>query len=291
MNTLSSPVAGAVPLGRAKADRYWLLVVPLLAVLIVLYVYPLVRVLWLGFAVPEPGLHNYARLLDNRGVHRVLWTTLRVCAMTTVFSVALGYAIAYAMAHVGPRQRMALMFGLLVPFWASVLVRAFSWLFLLGEQGLVNTLLMRIGLIDAPLPLMRNEIGVVIGMIHFMIPYAVLPLYANMKGIDPQLVRASQGLGAGALVTFRKVYFPQTRPGIVGAAILVFIFSLGFYVTPVILGGGRTVMIAEYISTQILQLMNWGSGAALASLLLASILAALALLARFVDLRELFGAR
>ncbi|MCA3788335.1 MAG: ABC transporter permease, partial [Burkholderia sp.] len=96
MNTLSSSVAGAAPLGRVKADRYWLLVVPLLAVLIVLYVYPLVRVLWLGFTVPEPGLHNYARLLENRGVHRVLWTTLRVCAVTTVCSVALGYAIAYA---------------------------------------------------------------------------------------------------------------------------------------------------------------------------------------------------
>jgi putative spermidine/putrescine transport system permease protein len=172
-----------------------------------------------------------------------------------------------------------------------VLIRAFSWLFLLGEQGLVNNTLIALGLTDEPLQLMRNQFGVVVGMVHFMIPYAVLPLYSNMKGIDPQLARASQGLGASAFLTFRKVYFPQTLPGIYGAALLVFIFSLGFYVTPVILGGGRTVMVAEYISTQILQLVNWGSGAAIASVLLMAIVAALAVLSRFVDLRELFGAK
>ncbi|CAE6851723.1 hypothetical protein R69658_07604 [Paraburkholderia aspalathi] len=291
MNTLSSPVPVGTAAHKTRLDRYWLLVWPLLALLAVLYVFPLLRVLWLSFTVPEPGLQNYVRFIANDSIHRMLLTTLRICSITTVFSVTIGYLIAFAMVHVGPRQRMALFFGLLVPFWASVLVRAFSWLFLLGEQGLVNTMLMSLGLIDHPLALMRNQIGVVIGMVHFMIPYAVLPLYSNMKGIDPQLACASQGLGAGAFLTFRKVFFPQTLPGIYGAAILVFIFSLGFYVTPVILGGGRTVMIAEYISIQILQLVDWGNGTVLASVLLVSILLALAVFSRFVNLRELFGAK
>ncbi|QBR02076.1 ABC transporter permease [Paraburkholderia pallida] len=291
MNTLTSSTPEIVAVPRKRIDRYWLLVLPLLALLAVLYLFPLLRVLWLSFSVPQPGLQNYARFIDNASVHRVLWTTLRICSMTTVISVALGYAIAFAMVHVGPRQRMALFFGLLVPFWASVLIRAFSWLFLLGEQGLVNNTLMALGMTDEPLQLMRNPFGVVVGMVHFMIPYAVLPLYSNMKGIDPQLARASQGLGASAFLTFRKVYFPQTLPGIYGAGLLVFIFSLGFYVTPVILGGGRTVMVAEYISTQILQLVNWGSGAALASVLLMAIVAVLVALSRFINLRELFGAK
>ncbi len=274
-----------------RFERYWLLVLPLLVLLLVLYIFPLVRILWLSISVPQIGLGNYVRFFDNQSIHRVLWTTLYICGITTVLSVMVGYVIAYALVHVGPRQRVLMFLGLLVPFWASVLVRAFSWLFLLGDKGLINSFLMFLDIIDQPLSLVRSQTGVVIGMVHFMIPYAVLPLYSNMKGIDPQLTRAAKGLGASSFTSFRKVFFPQTKPGILGASILVFVFSLGFYITPVILGGGRTVMVAEYITTQILQLVNWGMGATLASVLLISILLALTAMARFVDLRQLFGAK
>lgn len=288
-NALPTIHSATVP--AVRFERYWLLVLPLLVALLVLYIFPLARVLWLSFSVPQLGFGNYVRFFDNQSIHRVLWTTLRICGITTVLSVMVGYVIAYAMVHVGPRQRALMFFGLLVPFWASVLVRAFSWLFLLGDNGLINSFLMFLGITDQPLSLVRSQAGVIIGMVHFMIPYAVLPLYSNMKGIDPQLTRAAKGLGASSFTAFRKVFFPQTKPGILGASILVFVFSLGFYITPVILGGGRTVMIAEYITTQILQMVNWGMGTTLASVLLISILIALTAIARFVDLRQLFGAK
>jgi putative spermidine/putrescine transport system permease protein len=141
------------------------------------------------------------------------------------------------------------------------------------------------------LPLIRNELGVVIGMVHYMIPYAALPLYANMKGIDPRLVPAARGLGASPMQAFLKVFLPMSLPGLVSAAILTFIFSLGFYVTPALLGGGKTIMIAEYIAVQITETLNWGLGAMLATTLLLAIFALLAVLSFFLDLRKVFGVK
>ena len=155
----------------------------------------------------------------------------------------------------------------------------------------MNTALMDLGVIAAPLPLVRNEFGVMLGMVHYMIPYAVLPLYANMKGIDPRLVAAARGLGASPWVAFWRVYLPQSLPGIISAGMLVFIFSLGFYITPALLGGGKTIMIAEYIAVQIIDTLNWGMGTMLASTLLIVVFAIIATMARFVDLRQVFGVK
>jgi len=124
-----------------------------------------------------------------------------------------------------------------------------------------------------------------------MIPYAALPLYANMKGIDPRLVPAARGLGAGPVQAFLKVYLPMSLPGLISAGILTFIFSLGFYVTPALLGGGKTIMIAEYIAVQINDTLNWGLGSMLATTLLLAIFALLAVMSLFVDLRKVFGVK
>jgi putative spermidine/putrescine transport system permease protein len=148
---------------------------------------------------------------------------------------------------------------------------------------------LHLGLITEPLPLVRNEFGVILGMVHYMIPYAVLPLYANMQGIDQRLVLAARGLGASPVRTFRKIFLPLTIPGIVSAGILVFIFALGFYITPALLGGGKTIMLAEYISIQIIDTLNWGAGTMLATTLLLTVVLLLYLLARFANLREIFG--
>jgi len=170
-----------------------------------------------------------------------------------------------------------------------VLVRAFAWVTLLRRQGLINEALMGAGLIDEPLRLIWNEFGIAVGMVHYMIPYAVLPLYASMRDIDPRLVPAARGLGASRFEAFRRVFLPLTRPGIIAATVLVFIFSLGFYVTPAILGGGRTLMIAEYIKLQILDLIRWGLGTMMASTLLAAIVLLLWVMSRIVDIRRVFG--
>ena len=166
-----------------------------------------------------------------------------------------------------------------------------AWLTLLGRNGLVNGALMGIGVVDEPVALVRNELGVLIGMVHYMIPYAVLPILANMQGIDQRVVSASRGLGAGALYTFWRIYLPLSAPGIFAAGILVFIISLGFYVTPAILGGGRVLMVAEYVSVQVLVTVQWGVGAMLATTLLIGVFALMFILSRFMRIGELFGAR
>lgn len=268
----------------------WLMIVPAVALLVAFYLVPLSQVLWISVVEPRPGIGNYGLLIDNVGVRRVLWTTFRIGLITTVISVALAYVVAYAIVHAGPRQRNAALLCVLLPFWISVLVRAFAWVALLRSGGIVNTLLRSAGLIDQPLALMYNEIGVVIGMVHYMAPMAVLTLYVNMSGIDRRLLAAARGLGASRREAFFRIFLPLSLPGIIAAGVLVFIFSLGFYITPAILGGGKTLMVAEYISVMITETLNWGTGTMMASTLMIAVLALLAVLSRVTDLRRLFGA-
>jgi len=276
--------------GHLHLNPYWFLVLPLLLVIVALYVYPIFKLLWVSFTDPTPGLQNYQRLFTSASIHRMLWTTLKICVITTALSLFFGYIVAYAMTHVSERHRLWMLIFVLVPFWVSVLARAFSWLMLLHDGGLANTMLLSKGLIDEPVHLVRNQLGVVIGMVHFMIPYAVLPLFANMQGIEQRLVTAARSLGAGPFESFRYVFFPLSLPGIIGAGILVFILTLGFFVTPAILGGGKTVMIAEYVSVQILWAVRWGIAAMLAVVLLVTIALMLFLMTRVINIREMFGA-
>lgn len=274
-----------------QANRYWLLVLPLLALIIAFFLIPVGRVLWISFTDPTPGLQNYETLVQSAAVQRIIWTTLRICVWTTVITLFAGYLIAYAMVQVEDRHRLWMMLCILVPFWVSVLVRAFAWLTLLRDNGVINSALMDLGLISDPIRMVRNELGVVIGMVHFMIPYAVLPLYANMRSIDPRVVPAARGLGASEMQAFFRVFLPLSMPGVAASSLLVFIFSLGFFITPAILGGGRTVMLAEYISVQIQQTLRWGLGTMLAAVLLATVFLLIVAMSRVVDMRRLFGAR
>jgi putative spermidine/putrescine transport system permease protein len=268
----------------------WLLIAPAVTLLAIFYIVPLAQVLWISVVEPRPGLGNYALLVESAAVKRVLWTTFRIGLITTLISVTLAYVVAYAIVHATPRHRQIALLFVLLPFWISVLVRAFAWVALLRSNGLLNALLRSLGLIDQPLEMIYNEIGVVIGMVHYMAPMAALTLYANMQGIDRRLVAAARGMGASRRTAFFRVFLPLSLPGIVAAGVLVFIFSLGFYITPAILGGGKTLMIAEYISVMITETLNWGAGTMMASTLMIAVLILLAILSRFVDLRRLFGA-
>jgi len=175
----------------------------------------------------------------------------------------------------------------LLTLWISVLVRAFAWLILLTTHGVVNNSLMSLGLISEPLALVRNETGVLIGMVHYLLPYAVLPLLSTMQGIDPRLIRASHSLGAGRVRTFVSIFLPMTAPGIAAAAVIVFVFSLGFYITPSILGGGRVVMLAEYVSVSVLEELRWGFGAAQAVVLLVLTLMVLGIAGRLLGTKRI----
>jgi putative spermidine/putrescine transport system permease protein len=270
-------------------DPYWFLVVPAAVVVLVLYVSPILNVLLLSFTDPKPGLGNYYKIVESDTVPRLIWTTIRLCLITTAFAVTLGYVVAYAMLHAMSKVRKRMMAVLLVSFWISVLVRSFAWLMLLGHSGLVNSALLAMGAIDTPIPFVRNELGVLIGMTEYMVPYAILPLLANMQGIDQRVLSASRSLGASNRQTFWRVFLPLTKPGLVAASLLVFISSLGFYVTPAVLGGGKVQMIAEYISVQLLVTVRWGTASMLATLMLISVLALMYVLNRFMKLSTVFG--
>ena len=273
-----------------RNSGWWMLLLPAFLLMTAFYIVPILQVLAISVTEPETGIGNYEKLFTNPGVQRVIGTTLRIGLATTAVALLLGYALAYVIALAGPRAQRWWLLCVLLPMWISVLVRAFAWVTLLRRQGLVNQGLLAAGIIDAPLPLVWNEFGIIVGMVHYMVPYAVLPMLASMREIDPRLLAAARGLGASRLTVFGRVFLPLSAPGLVAAAVLVFIFSLGFYITPAILGGGKTLMAAEWIKLQILDILRWGLGTMLAMVMVVAILATLGVFSRLVNLRRLFGA-
>jgi putative spermidine/putrescine transport system permease protein len=263
---------------------------PIVLLVGLMFLLPVLQILAISFTEPTAGLGNYVALFTGPLYLHIISTTVRICAWTTVLAVVLGYVVAYVMANVSDQARSWMTIFLLVPFWLSVLVRAFAWSFLLTKDGLVNATLISLGIIDQPLKLLYNETGVIIGMVHYMIPYAVLPMLTNMVGIERPLLTAARSLGAGPVRTFLRVWLPLSLPGVISSVVLVFIFSLGFFITPALLGGGKTVMVAQYIQFGITETMNWGIAAAFAAALLATVVLSLVLVSRTVRIRSLFGA-
>ncbi|WP_240989623.1 ABC transporter permease [Salipiger mangrovisoli] len=268
--------------------RYWMLVLPALAVMILFYIWPVLNIWGISVTEPSAGLGNYTRMFDSNAVRVSFVLTFRVAAITTILCLLLGYVLAYTISNFATRVRPLMLGLVLLPFWVSVLIRSFAWIVLLGRSGLVNDALMDAGLISTPIRFMHNELGVLIAMVHVMLPFAVLPMLTNMRGIDGSYMRAARGLGASEWRAFREVYFPQTLPGVFSGGLLVFVLSLGFYITPALLGGGRVMMISEYITYQIQEFLNWGLGAALSVALLVATAIVLLVAARFVNLRKTF---
>jgi putative spermidine/putrescine transport system permease protein len=267
----------------------WLMVAPALVLMLTLYVYPILQVLAISVTEPKPGLANYGELFDSGAVQRVLWTTARICVVTTAIAVLLGYIVSYVMTAGSERLQRAILAIVVLPLWISALVRAFAWVVLLRREGIVNMVLQSLGIAHAPVALVWNDVGVTIGMVHYMLPYAILPLYANMRDIDRRCIAAARGLGASRLQAFRRIFLPLSLPGIVAATALVLVYSLGFFIIPAILGGGKTLMIAEYIWLQISELLNWGRGTMLAVVLLATVFALLGAVTWLVGAKRLFG--
>ncbi|KUF09925.1 ABC transporter permease [Pseudoponticoccus marisrubri] len=268
----------------------WAMALLPIVVLCVFYFYPLMRVLTISVTEPEFGLGNYRDIFTSSAVRRVVQTTLWICVVSSVVSLFFGYLLAYAIVHAAPSWQSWMLLAVLLSFWVSVLIRTFSWIALLQTRGLVNETLQVIGLIDEPIRFIRNPFGVILGMVHYMIPYAVLPLMANMRTIDTRYVPAARGLGASPFGAFWRVFLPLSLPGLISASILVFIFSIGFYITPALLGGGRSTMVAEYIALQVNETLAWGQGTALASSMLILVFAMLVVLGRIVKFRTMFGA-
>ncbi|WP_237453178.1 ABC transporter permease [Pseudooceanicola albus] len=268
--------------------RYWMLILPALAVMIVFYIWPVLNIWGISVSEPKPGLENYTRMFSSDAVKVSFVLTFRIAAITTLICLVLGYVVAWTISNHASRVTPLMLGLVLLPFWVSVLIRSFAWIVLLGRSGLVNDTLKDWGLISSPIRFMHNETGVLIAMVHVMLPFAILPMMTNMRGIRGAYVQAARGLGASEWRAFRDVYFPQTLPGVFSGGLLVFVLSLGFYVTPALLGGGRVMMISEYITYQIQEFLNWGLGSALSVALLVATAAVLLLAGRFVNLRRTF---
>ena len=212
---------------------------------------------------------------DNRRVYIMLFMrTLWLSVLVTFMTFLLGFPIAHLLAVLPLRKSNLLMILVLLPFWTSLLVRTTSWMVLLQQQGVVNDLLIWLGVIDngGRLKMMYNQIGTIIAMTHILLPFMILPLYSVMRTINPSYVRAARSLGATSWTAFRRVYFPQTLPGLGAGALLVFILAVGYYITPALVGGSSGQLISNMIAMHMTDTLNWSMAAALAALLLASVL-------------------
>jgi putative spermidine/putrescine transport system permease protein len=267
---------------RTKLAPWLCLLAPLLVFLALAYGIPFLGVMEWSVTEPTPGLGQYAKLTQDPLVLSVFVRTFRICAIVTLASITGAYAIAYLWVRGTPLQRNLIEFCILVPFWISVLTRAFGWLALLSTRGLMNTWLQSLGFISDPLPLVRNEFGVIVGMTHFLLPYAVFPIASAMRQLDERVLLAARGMGAGRQRIFWTVFLPMTGSGILGAALIVFVFALGFFVTPAILGGGRSVMIAELVYLRMFQSIDWGLGAAISVTLVVLVGVLMAVMFRFL---------
>jgi ABC-type spermidine/putrescine transport system permease subunit I len=258
--------------------RLILLALPALLFLSVVFFVPLLDLLGLGAA--SGSFAPYARLAADTLYLRIVGITFSIALATTAICLLLGYPVAYLLSISGRRVKALGFVCLLLPFWTSLLVRTYAWMALLGRNGVVNRLLLQSGLISEPLPLLYNFGGVLVGTVHVLLPYMIFPIYAAMTRIDADIVLAAEGLGATPSSIFRRVYLPLTLQGIFAGCALVFILSLSAFVTPALLGGGRVIMIANVIQSEVSQFLNWPLASALSAVLLASTIFIYAILGR-----------
>jgi putative spermidine/putrescine transport system permease protein len=288
-------------LERMTQRRYLLLLAPAIVFLVVFYGYPVAAMLLRSFNDPAWGFGNFAPLTAARSTIsvlglelpmnaylRVIGITIQIAVGTTVATLLLGYPVAYALASLPPTKANLLMIFVLVPFWTSILVRTYAWMVLLGRDGLVNEVLMGLRVVDQPAALLNSRGAVYVGMVHILLPFMILPLYAVMRGIDRNLMRAAENLGARPWQVFRSVFLPLSLPGVAAGCLLVFILALGFYITPSLLGGQRDIMISMLIQQQVVQL-KWGFASALALALLVISLIIYLVFVRLLGVQRIFG--
>jgi len=198
---------------------------------------------------------------------RVILNTMKLAFVATVSCLLLGYPFAYMLSTVNEKLSNLLMPLVLIPFWISLLVRTYSWIVIFGRKGLANNILVGIGLINEPLTLLYTMKAVIIGMTHILLPYMIISLFSVMKGIDLNLLKAARNLGASGFQAFFRIFFLLSLPGVTGGCLMVFVMSLGFFVTPALLGGPRDTVISVLIEKQVTEILNWGFAFALATVL------------------------
>jgi putative spermidine/putrescine transport system permease protein len=293
--SIASPWTGSPAAAKAPRDRTLLLLMPAMAMLVVMFFVPMVLFFVRTFMEFQGGTGEFlaqARsLLFSQPYLTALATTNWIALVVTVAVLLIGYPIAYYLTSATGPSVSVVVLAIVLPYFTSIIVRTFSWMVLLGEHGLVNDTMRAIGVISEPLPLMYNRLGVLIGMSYVLLPYMVLTLYAAMRGIDTSLLRAAAGLGAGGFYTFRRVYFPLSLHGVLSGALIVYILSIGYFITPALMGGQHDIMVAMLIDRELEVAVDWPSAALMSLSLLIVTLALYAIYYRVTDVRRLIGAR
>jgi putative spermidine/putrescine transport system permease protein len=249
-------------------NRNLLLLLPAILLVGACFIYPVTWLLQRSVSEPVWGLQNYVTIFTKNIYIGVLWNTASIAGATTILCALIGFPVAYSMVHSRPWIRRVLIFVVLIPFWTSILVRTFAWLVILQRGGLINDMLIGIGLITEPLDLVYNRFGVLLGMVQILLPFMVFPLFSVMARIDGSYFKAAINLGANPIRAFLRVYLPLTMPGLATGAMLVFIISLGYFITPEMLGGRGDTMIAQLIFQRIDEFGDWPLASALAIVLL-----------------------
>ena len=267
---------------------------PALIAVLVVIVIPVGWLFSLSFldSSGQLSLVNYQKMIEYKSYARVFKTTFNVSILTTLLCILIGYPLAYFLSQIPRRYVGFFMLTVLLPFWTSLLVRTYAWLVMLQRNGLINNFAIDLGLWDTPLKLAHNLNGTLIGMVHIMLPFLILPLYAAMRRIDPHALQAAANLGATPVQAFWQIFVPLSLPGVVAGSLIVFVLCLGFYVTPAVLGGGKVILVSMQITAILEDQFNWGAASALGVVLLVLTFAALFLASRFLKLDEvMFGKR
>ena len=236
------------------------------------------------------SLENYQKMIEYKSYARVFQATFKVSFFTTILCILIGYPLAYFLSQLPKKYVGLFLLTVLLPFWTSLLVRTYAWSVLLQRKGLINNFAIEVGLWDAPIKFAHNLNGTLIGMVHIMLPFMVLPLYAAMQRIDRQTIHAAANLGANPFQSFWNVFVPLSLSGVVAGSLIVFVLCLGFYVTPAVLGGGKVILVSMQITAILEDQFNWGAASALGVVLLVATLAILILASRLLRLESvMFG--
>ena len=271
-------------------DALWmLLLAPLAIYLLVFFVQPIGLFFAQSLRLPHFTLKDYEQALATPTYLIIIWDTLRLSFVVAACCTLIGYPVAFCLTQAERRWLPLLWGAVLLPFWTSVLVRSYAWIVILRVHGILDSMLSALHVPWHP-HLLYNNIAVVIGMVHVLLPYMVLTLYGVMREIDLRYVRAAQSLGAPPVSAFWRVYVPLSMPGVTSGFLVVFILSIGFYITPALLGGGNVQMISLQIAEQINELVNWGFGSALSVILVAVVVGIVLVFMRLFDV-EAFGLR
>lgn len=268
----------------------WVLLIPIFMLYSLVLVYPLLWLLTNSFMTASGfGLQNYAQIFETSVFANVVYRSFLIALEVTVLCVLLGYPLAFVIHHAPPKLRVIMMTAIVSPVLVGALIRSFAWIAILENRGVLNSTLIASGILDMPMPLVYNRIGLMIGMVNVMLPFCVLPMIASMKSIDPRLVPAAKSLGASPLRSFLHVFLPLSMQGVSAGALLTFLLSLGFYITPALLGGRKDSMIAQIIQVQVMNLGEFNVAAAMGWLLMVVTILLLLVYGRFFSLNSLFG--